>query len=93
MTNFSGTIVMIKETINNLVGFINSLLPILLALMIATRKSSNSFSYSANSITNYYIYRKFHSNSTITINTNRNSTWNNIKNIRQSSNRQNLKIL
>ncbi|MDE5830315.1 MAG: stage III sporulation protein AE, partial [Clostridia bacterium] len=36
MTNFSETIVLIKETINNLVGFINCLLPILLALMITT---------------------------------------------------------
>ena len=36
MTNFSETIVLIKNTINNLVGFINCLLPILLALMITT---------------------------------------------------------
>ena len=36
MTNFSNIIFLIKETVNNLVGFINSLLPILLALMIAT---------------------------------------------------------
>lgn len=37
MTNFSETVVLIKETINNLVGFINCLLPILLALMMTTR--------------------------------------------------------
>ena len=36
MTNFSETIVLIKDTMNNLVGFINCLLPILLALMITT---------------------------------------------------------
>ncbi len=36
MTSFSGVIVLIKDTINDLVGFINSLLPILLALMITT---------------------------------------------------------
>ena len=36
MTNFTETISMIRETINNLVGFINCLLPILLALMITT---------------------------------------------------------
>lgn len=36
MTNFSDIIVLIKETTNNLVGFLNSLLPILLALMAAT---------------------------------------------------------
>lgn len=36
MTNFSEIIVLIKDTINSLVGFLNSLLPILLALMLAT---------------------------------------------------------
>ncbi len=36
MTNFSEIIVLIKDTINNLVGFLNSLLPILLALMVST---------------------------------------------------------
>ncbi|MCI9365682.1 MAG: hypothetical protein HFJ54_03590 [Clostridia bacterium] len=36
MTNFADIIGMIKETVNNLVGFLNSLLPILLALMITT---------------------------------------------------------
>ena len=36
MTNFSNIIFLVKETVNNLVGFINSLLPILIALMIAT---------------------------------------------------------
>lgn len=36
MTNFTETISLIKDTINNLVGFINCLLPILLALMITT---------------------------------------------------------
>lgn len=60
MANFSETIVMIKETINNLVGFVNCLLPILLALMITTRKSSYSFSCSAHLITNYYFYRKLY---------------------------------
>lgn len=36
MTNFSETIVLIKDTINSLVGFINTLLPIMIALMITT---------------------------------------------------------
>lgn len=36
MTHFSETITLIKDTIHSLVGFINSLLPILLALMIST---------------------------------------------------------
>ena len=57
MTSFSETIVMIKDTINDLVGFINSLLPILLALMIATRKYSNSINYTAASFVNNNFYR------------------------------------
>jgi len=36
MTNFSEIIELVKDTVQNLVGFINSLLPILLTLMIAT---------------------------------------------------------
>lgn len=36
MANFSNIISMIKESISNLVGFVNSLVPILLALMSAT---------------------------------------------------------
>ncbi len=36
MSNFSEIIVLIKDTVNNLVGFLNSLLPILLALMMST---------------------------------------------------------
>lgn len=64
MSNFSETIVMIKETINNLVGFVNCLLPILLALMITTRKSGNSNSSAAHFAINYYIYRKFYSYNT-----------------------------
>lgn len=38
MANFSNIITMIKESISNLVGFVNCLIPILLALMSATRK-------------------------------------------------------
>lgn len=38
MLNFSEIINMIKETISNLVGFVNCLIPILLALMSASRK-------------------------------------------------------
>lgn len=56
MANFSETIVLIKDTINNLVGFINCLLPILLALMITTRKYCNSFSSTTSFITYYNIY-------------------------------------
>ena len=43
VTNFSNIINMIKESISNLVGFVNSLIPILLALMSATRKYCISY--------------------------------------------------
>lgn len=43
MANFSNIINMIKESIANLVGFVNSLVPILLALMAASRKYSISY--------------------------------------------------
>lgn len=61
MTNFSNIINMIKESISNLVGFVNSLVPILLALMAATRKCDISISYSTcNNICNsvYWKYNK-----------------------------------
>ena len=40
MQNFADIITMIKESIENLVGFINCLLPILISLMLSTRKYS-----------------------------------------------------
>ena len=36
MGNFSEIIIVIKDTVNNLVGFLNSLIPILITLMITT---------------------------------------------------------
>lgn len=47
MSNFSNIINMIKEAIANLVGFVNCLVPILLALMSASRKCCFSFLNSA----------------------------------------------
>jgi len=47
MSNFSNIINMIKESISNLVGFVNCLVPILLALMSASRKYCFSFFNSA----------------------------------------------
>ncbi len=43
MANFSNIINMMKEAISNLVGFVNCLVPILLALMSATRKCCISY--------------------------------------------------
>lgn len=87
MTNFTETISIIKETVTSLVGFINCLLPILLALMITTRKYSYSIYNSANITSNYDIYCKFYNKFPFATCINRNSTWNSIKNIRQNTNR------
>lgn len=45
MANFSNIINLIKDTISNLVGFATSLVPILLALMAASRKHCFSYTY------------------------------------------------
>lgn len=82
MTNFSETIVLIKNTINSLVGFINSLLPIMIALMITTRELCNCWCSAANTIVTNYIYRKLHNKYTFTISINWNCFRNSIKNIR-----------
>lgn len=60
MANFSNIINMMKESISNLVGFVNCLIPILLALMAASRKFSISF---FNTTINYIcscIYRQYY---------------------------------
>ena len=60
MTNFSEIIVMIKDTVNSLVGFLNSLVPILLTLMITTRKFSDSIYHRAYFAYGYNICRKYY---------------------------------
>jgi len=60
MANFSNIINLMKESISNLVGFINCLVPIILALMSATRKYSISyFDTTFNNICSY-IYCKYY---------------------------------
>ncbi len=60
MANFTNIINMIKDSISNLVGFINCIIPILLALMAASRKCCVCFTNSA--INNFYysFYRKYY---------------------------------
>lgn len=48
MSNFSNVISLINESIANLVGFATCLVPILLALMSASRKYCINYTYSAN---------------------------------------------
>lgn len=60
MSNFSKIISIINETISNLVGFISTLVPILLALMSASRKYCNSYTCSAIDIICNNFYSKFY---------------------------------
>ena len=79
MSNFSNIISMIRDSIANLVGFVNSLVPILLALMLATRKC---YICSFNTTNNYicsYIYCKYNNIIYFTTYSNCNSIGNNIK--------------
>lgn len=57
MKNFSDIIVMVKSSIENLVGFSNSLIPILITLMISTRKYSISKYVTTYNIVYNNIYR------------------------------------
>lgn len=59
MKNFSEILVMVKGTIEDLVGFINSLLPILMALMVSTRQHSFCIYVTAINTVYYNIYRKY----------------------------------
>lgn len=79
MANFSNIINMMKESISNLVGFANSLVPILLALMSASRKCRISY---FNTTFNYIcscIYCKYNNNFYFTNCFNCNSIGNSIK--------------
>ena len=88
MVNFSNIISMIKESISNLVGFVNSLVPILLALMSASRKYCiSSINTTINNFCNY-IYSKHNNTIYITNYINCNSIRNNIKFIWKSTNRK-----
>ena len=60
MTNFSKIIVIINEAITNLVGFSSILVPILLALMSASRKYSFSNTYTTYNFICYCFYCKFY---------------------------------
>lgn len=56
MKNFSDIIIMVKGAIENLVGFSNSLIPILITLMITTRKHC----FSKHASTYNIIYNNFY---------------------------------
>ncbi len=70
MANFSDTVILIKQTINNLVGFINCLLPILIALMMTTRKFSYSLSCTTSFTPINNLHRKLYNRCSTTTYTN-----------------------
>lgn len=92
MTNFSEIIVLIKNTVNSLVGFLNSLLPILLALMVATGNIVTASTIQPVLLVIITFVRKYHLFSISTTYISWNFSWNNISNIRQNPNKQIIKI-
>ncbi len=82
MTSFSQVIVMIKDTVSSLVGFLNSLLPILLALMIATGNIVTASTIQPVLLLVITFVRKYYIISISTTYISWNFTWNNITNIR-----------
>lgn len=87
MSNFADIINLAKTAIQNLVGFSYSLLPILLTLMMTTRKYHISKRCSASITIFNYFYRKYNNNIFITTYPNWNSPKYCIQNIGQGSNR------
>lgn len=91
-TNFSQIITSIRDSITNLTGFMNSLLPILLALISATRADSNN-KFTSTSIIIFDSYnRKYYQYCDITNNGSFNNIRYCIKFIRKSSSRKVSKI-
>lgn len=82
MANFSKVISMIRESISNLVGFVNCLVPILLALMSATRQCNFCFAYTAINYIFGSVYCKYCNTSNFTYYIDSNGIRNNIKLIR-----------
>ncbi len=81
MTNFSDIIQMVRTSIESLVGFMNSLIPILITLMLTTGNIASARSIRTYNIVHHHFYWKFHNSSINTIYTYINSTWNCVKSI------------
>ena len=85
MTNFVQILDIVKDSIQSLVGFMNSLIPILITLMVSTRKYCLCKLNTTNYTISYHFYRKLHNRCNYSISTYINITWNNFENIRQST--------
>lgn len=92
MTNFSEIIVLIKDTVNNLVGFLNSLLPILIALMVATGNVVSASTIEPLILVIITFVGNVISSVFLPLILVRNVPWNNISNIRQNPNNKTIKI-
>ena len=88
MGNFTEIIKLVQDTANNLIGFMNLLVPLLMTLMIYTGNITTKWCFRAN----YFIYNKFYRK----YDTKHNNTTcysfykfnNNIKNIRRGTSHQ-----
>ncbi len=67
MTNVSEVITIVQDATTNLVGFINMLVPLLINLMLFTRKYCYKQSFRAVNIIYDKFFRKYHTRSTNTI--------------------------
>lgn len=82
MTNFVQILDIVKDSIQSLVGFMNSLIPILITLMVSTRKYCLCKPYTTNYTISYHFYRELHNRGNYSTSTYINIAWNNFKNIR-----------
>ena len=85
MASFSDIIKSITETIQDLVGFSEVLIPLLITLMMFTRQYCNNYSYRTNIVIFNTIYWKFNSKSCSTNCLYNSSIDNSFKNNRQGS--------
>lgn len=91
MTNFSDIIILIKDTVSNLVGFLNSLLPILITLMITTGNIATASTVQPILLFIITFIRKYYFFCVYTTYFSRYITWDYFKNIRQNTDKQNFK--
>ena len=60
LVSFSEIITMVKNSVDNLVGFMNTLVPMLITLMITSRKFCKCWNGRTNIVIFNYIYREFY---------------------------------
>ena len=86
MSNFTEIIKIVKNTADDLVGFINVLMPLLLTLMMYTGSIATSIIIRTNYIICYKFYCKFNKKYINSNSFNNSSIFNNLKNFRKNAN-------